>query len=190
MAPIAYRILSPGEAPLIATIDRTEVIDGRYAIVDGTLTLTECHHVVTGWYPSEITDHVERIQHAVANGGRAFGAWHESDLVGLAALVVTPVGGDPSVFQLEPLHVSAPWRNQGIGKRLVTMVARAAHARGAESLYISSIPTRNTVDAYLRMGAVVLDTPDPKLFAEEPEDIHLSLAIAPLLARFETRFCE
>jgi predicted N-acetyltransferase YhbS len=80
-------------------------------------------------------------------------------------------------MRLEPLHVSAPYRNQGIGKHLTQLVANAARSRGATSLYISSIPAKNSVDAYLRMGATVLAQPDPELFANEPEDIHLVLPL-------------
>lgn len=183
MAAITYRSLDPDEIHLLATIDRSEVIDGRYAVVDGTLALSTLHHVVTGWYPCEVSDHVVRLHQGLAGGGCAFGARHGPDLVGLATLVIGGVGGDPLVMQLEPLHVSAAWRNQGIGKALVAMIADAARSLGATSLYISSIPTRNTVDAYMRMGAKVLERPDPDLFAQEPEDIHLVLAIEPFLRR-------
>jgi GNAT superfamily N-acetyltransferase len=176
---ITYRDLEPEEAGLIATIDRTEVIDGRYEMIDGKLVLNPLHHVVTGWYPSEITDHTGNIQRMLAEGGRAFGAWHESELVRLVGMDVTGVGGDPGVLQLEPLHVSAPWRNRGIGKTLVALLADAARDRGATAIYISSIPTRNAVDAYLKMGARLADPPDPVLFEREPEDIHLLLSIAP-----------
>jgi len=179
MTNITYRALTPDEAGLIATIDRSEVIDGRYTVTAGRLALNPLSHVVTGWYPSEITDHTANIQRMLANGGRAFGAWHEGDLVGLVALDVSGVGGNPSVFQLEPLHVSAPWRNHGIGKALLAMVAAAARDMGATALYISSIPTRNSVDAYLRMGACLATPPDPVLYAREPEDIHLVLSLQP-----------
>jgi GNAT superfamily N-acetyltransferase len=177
MSPISFRTLNPDDVLKFATIDRSEVIDGRYRVVEGELVCDPHHHVVTGWYPSEIPDHINGIQRAITNGGAAFGAWHEGSLVGITALVVDGVGGDPTVLQLEPLQVSAPWRKQGIGKRLTSMVAGAARARRARFVYISSIPTRNTVDAYLRMGARLASPPDPELFAREPEDIHLVLPL-------------
>lgn len=151
------------------------------------MTLIDTHHVVTGWYPSEITDHADHIGRMLTGDGRAFGAWHGAELVGIAALDVEPVGGDPRIMRLEPLHVSASWRHRGIGTRLVALVAEAAQSLGATSLYISSIPTRNAVNAYLRMGARLLDRPDPILFAKEPEDIHLLLEIPPFLAREAAR---
>ena len=44
--------------------------------------------------------------------------------------------------------------------------------------YVSATPSSATVDAYLRLGAELLERPDPELFAEEPEDIHLCLRLA------------
>jgi len=184
---ITYRGLSPGDVHLIATIDRSEIIDGRYAIVDGEMTLSHMHHVVTGWYPSEVTDHVGRLQKTLAGGGPCHRGMARVGPVGLAALIAAGVGGDPSVMPLEPLHVSAPYRNRGIGNALVAMVTVAARSRGATSLSISSIPTPSAVGAYRRMGAVMRTPPDPVLFAQEPEDIHLILAIEPFLEREATR---
>lgn len=42
-----------------------------------------------------------------------------------------------------------------------------------EALYVSSTPSPATVDFYIRMGCMLLVDPDPHLYKEEPEDIHL-----------------
>jgi hypothetical protein len=57
------------------------------------------------------------------------------------------------------------------------LLAERARALGASGLYISATPTRNTVDAYRRMGASVLARPDPDLLAREPDDVHLLLPV-------------
>jgi ribosomal protein S18 acetylase RimI-like enzyme len=177
MTPVTYREIDTIDAKLFSTIDRLEVIDGRYTVVGSRLVLEPHYHVVTGWYPSEIADHPAKIRHCISSGGSAFGAFAGSGLVGLAALDPSGLGGDASVMQLEPLHVSVGYRNRGIGETLVSLVADAARNLGATSIYISIIPTRNSVDAYLRMGARLASPPDPVLLAMEPEDIHLVLPI-------------
>jgi hypothetical protein len=48
-----------------------------------------------------------------------------------------------------------------------------ARENGTEQIYVSSIPTRNSVDFYLRQGFQLTNTPHPELFAQEPEDIHM-----------------
>jgi hypothetical protein len=40
-------------------------------------------------------------------------------------------------------------------------------------LYVSATPTRGTVDFYVSQGFTPLATPDERLFALEPEDIHM-----------------
>ena len=177
MDSVVFRRIDPDDEQLFSTIDRSEVIDGRYSTVDGRLVLEPFHHVVTGWYPSEIVDHSAHILELIGQGGSAFGAWDGDALVGIAALDTTGVGGDRTVMQLEPLHVSAPYRNRGVGKTLVAMVANAARSLGATRLYISSIPNRNAVEAYFRMGGTLASPPDPTLLEREPEDIHLVIAL-------------
>jgi GNAT superfamily N-acetyltransferase len=97
--------------------------------------------------------------------------------VGLGSLDTSGVGGDRAVMKLDHLYVSAGYRGRGIGHVLTRRVRDLARSLGASRLYISATPTRATVDAYLRMGAEMLDSPDPELFALEPEDIHLALSV-------------
>lgn len=89
------------------------------------------------------------------------------------------MGGKNTVMTLDMLYVSAEYRGRGIGRRLTEMVASQARALGATTRYISATPTRRTVDAYLRMGANVLRSPDPEMLAREPDDIHLVLSLTP-----------
>jgi GNAT superfamily N-acetyltransferase len=174
---ITYRELSTAELPQMVDIDRAETIDGFYACTDGQLSFNEEHKEVRGWYPTEIPAFVENIGALIGSGGAAFGAFDGDLLVGIVGLSIEPVGGDPTVMQLEPLQVSKPYRKQGIGKRLTLLAAERARSLGAKSLYISATPNRNTIDAYLGMGASLLTTPDPVLFEKEPEDIHLILEV-------------
>jgi hypothetical protein len=49
----------------------------------------------------------------------------------------------------------------------------SAREAGAKALYVSSAPTENTVDFYLKRGCVLAPEPDAALMANEPDDIHL-----------------
>jgi hypothetical protein len=64
----------------------------------------------------------------------------------------------------------------GLGGRLVDESKMAAKNFGAGKLYISATPTTNTVDFYLRLGAVLTKELDLELYQREPDDIHLELA--------------
>ncbi len=175
MSTISYRRLRRDEAPLLRAIDRAEQIDGMYRVVDGRLQLREVRLDLPGWEPEELADYVRRIEALHDAGGVVLGAWDGPRLVGLGSLDVGGVGGDRTVLKLDMLYVGAGHRNLGIGRTLTKLLSAEARARGARVLYVSATPARNTVEAYLRMGARLLGTPDPKLFELEPEDVHLAI---------------
>lgn len=56
-------------------------------------------------------------------------------------------------------------------------MARLARADGAERIYVSATPTRGTVDFYRSNDFVVVATPNERLFAMEPHDIHMDRAV-------------
>jgi GNAT superfamily N-acetyltransferase len=174
---VAHRDLSSDEFGLLATIDRAEQIDGQYVVDDGALRLVERRIDVAGWYPSELADYVARLHALHAAGGVVVGSWDDSRLVALASLDVRAVAQNPHVMKLDMLYVDLGHRHRGIGRQLVQLLAGRARDAGATAVYISATPTRNTVDAYLRLGARLADPPDPDLLALEPDDIHLVLAL-------------
>lgn len=188
MTPLIYRELMENEARLLERIDRSEQVNAVYELRDGKLVPRRVQHDIVSWTtmydagvkytrPNAVTENTKLIKDLTASGGSSFGAWRQDEFVGLAALDISPVGGNPRVMKLELLYVSAPHRGNGIGRALVDLVANEAHSRGCTTLYISSTPTQATVDAYLRMGAELLDAPDAELLAQQPNDIHLALRL-------------
>jgi GNAT superfamily N-acetyltransferase len=177
MSPVEYRELSRDEASRLGSIDRAEHVDAVYRMRDGKLALEESGEEVSGWEPEELTAYVARLKDLIDTGGMALGAWKGDRLIGLASLDPRPVGGDPARMKLDMLYVSAGHRGHGIARRLVEQVAARARSMGAGALYISATPTRNTVDVYRRLGAEPLASPDPALFRNEPEDVHLLLRL-------------
>ncbi|MGC4191460.1 MAG: GNAT family N-acetyltransferase [Thermomicrobiales bacterium] len=177
MGIVTFRELISTEAGRVLEIDRAEEINGVYVLADGELVLRSERISVPGWNPATAPDYPRRIREVLSSGGVAFGAYDGTHLVGIGVLDVLPVGGDPAVMALDLLHVGAGHRGRGIGKQLTALIVERARALGATALYISATPTWNTVDAYLRMGAWVLASPDPEKFALEPEDIHLLMPI-------------
>lgn len=178
MSQLNYRKLQHHEAELLGQIDRSERIDGIYRRVGNALQLdVSQNQIVSSWQTSELNVLVSRLQAIIASGGHAYGAWDAADIVGLAALSSRGVNGNRSILKLDLLYVSAGYRGCGIGRKLTDMVAAEARSCGATALYVSATPTRNTVDAYLSMGAKLLASPDAELLAQEPEDIHLIIPI-------------
>jgi GNAT superfamily N-acetyltransferase len=176
-ARLTARALAAGELTQLAAIDRAEEIDGHYVVEHGALRYVAAPVHAPGWPPAAVDAHVARLHEVVAAGGLVVGAWDVRTLVGIAALDVRPVGGDARTMELDLLHVDRAHRGRGVARHLVAMLAVEARARGATALYVSATPTRNTVDAYLRLGAHLAPTPDPAHLAREPDDIHLLLPL-------------
>jgi ribosomal protein S18 acetylase RimI-like enzyme len=164
--------LSPDEADLFATLDRSEIVDGLYRRVDGGLLLREHSETITGW-PAGLLDRYLPIWRGAAERGcPLLGARSDGRIVGLA--VVNPRHrGD--VAQLMSLYVDRSARRRGAAVALCRESFAIARAAGARSIYVSSSPTRGTVGFYWSMGfrPARPDQLDHELHALEPNDIHM-----------------
>lgn len=180
---VKYGRLDPNDFAKFGEIDRSEHILGIYCWTGRELAVERKDFEVAGWYPGEAEAHVARLHALEANGGIVVAATFGETMVGVASLDRGLIPAYPSALKLDVLYVGRPWRGQGVGRRLTTMLGEHAAGLGADSLYISATPTRNTVDAYLRMGAQPLVSPDAQLLSMEPEDIHLLLPLATLRAK-------
>jgi GNAT superfamily N-acetyltransferase len=149
------RQLDPDEVPRIWEIDRRETHHETYVLRDGQLVAVPNYFEIPGWHPAMI----EHDSPALKAADARLGAFVGDRLVGVAVL-----DGE----RLYYLYVDADFRGRGVGSSLF-----AAAASRVPRLLVSSIPTRNTVDFYLRRGCVLDPTPPPEQTAAEPEDIQL-----------------
>jgi len=167
------RQLARDEIETIWSIDRSEVHHHIYQMLNGQLVLTPAYFEAHGWAPGRIEHDTPLLYACFDRGGAFVGMFDDHKLVGVAVLDSIPLGAAGDQLQLKYLYVSRDYRQQGVGKRLLREAGAIAHSRGATWLYISATPTENTVHFYQRCGAVVNLTPDPELYAQEPEDIHM-----------------
>jgi GNAT superfamily N-acetyltransferase len=169
---VQYGQLQREEIAQILTIDRRELIERVYRLECGELRL-ELHHVdVTGWPPDTVAQ-FPLLYDTFDRGGDFFGAFDDEHLVGVAVLETIWRGTDGGLLQLELLHVGRDHRSRGVGVYLFEHARAVARECGARGLYISATPTENTIRFYQHRGCILIDTPDPGLYAREPEDIHL-----------------
>ena len=78
---------------------------------------------------------------------------------------------------LSALFVSRKHRRKGIASLLTEEVSRLARADCARRLYVSATPSRPTVEFYRSHKFKPTDEPNEKLFALEPDDIHMILEL-------------
>jgi len=174
---VTIRELKRHEIRDIWSIDRAEVVNRVYHWEGGELVLKPEHYNMEGRRPGEPEQYSPILLDSFDLGGTFYGAFDGRTLVGAAVLDSQFIGRDKDQLQLKFLHVSRAYRRAGLGRALFqTAVSRAAEL-GARRLYISSTPSENTVDFYLRLGCRVTNDLNAALFELEPEDIHLEFTI-------------
>jgi GNAT superfamily N-acetyltransferase len=174
----AFRVrrLLADDVSLIATIDRSEHVDAQYEVTDGRLTqrpVTVAEIPAwdpTGSGPHSVAAQVDFCASRIGDGAVLLGAFDEDRPLGLA--VVDP-SFESRLAWLAFLHVSRPHRRRGAARALWDAGVDLALAAGAESIYVSAVPTGSAIGFYLRQGCRLADPVHPALFANEPDDIHL-----------------
>jgi predicted N-acetyltransferase YhbS len=174
---VTIRELKQQEIQDIWSIDRTEVINSVYYCEDGELVLKHAHYNIEGWPPGEPEQYGPILLDCYDRGGAFYGAFDGEMLVGAAVLESQFIGREKDQLELKFLHVSRNYRQAGLGRTLFEKAVAKAIELGARRLYISSTPSENTVNFYLRLGCRVTDDVNPALFELEPEDIHLEFDI-------------
>jgi len=172
------RFLERDEVSLVWQIDRREIIHNIYHLRDRELVLLPDYFDVQGWPPGEAEYHTPILLDCFDRGGTFWGVFDDGNIVGTAILESKFIGKQYDTLQLKFLHVSHNQRKKGLGKRLFNLAAEKAASLGAKKMYISAIPSENTINFYMRLGCELATEIDPELFALEPEDIHLEFVIS------------
>jgi ribosomal protein S18 acetylase RimI-like enzyme len=174
------RQLRAEDVSLVALLDRSEHVDTEYRVVDGQLQQVPARmRDIPGWDPigsgpHSVAAHIEFCRSVVGRGGILLGAFDGERTAGLA--IVDP-SFEPPLAWLSFLHVSRPYRRMGAAQALWDAAIQMAAGSGAESIYVSATPTESAVGFYLRQGCHLARPVHPDLFADEPEDIHLTCSL-------------
>lgn len=171
------RQLARTDIPDIWHIDRSELVEAVYLIVDGRLVLKPERHEPHGWPAGVPEQATAALESCLDRGGWLGGLYHGDVLVGVVALDSRFIGQTGDMLQMSFLHVGRPYRDRGLGRQLFLAAAEQARSRGARRMYVSATPSEHTVNFYLGLGCVVAAAPNPDLFDLEPEDIHLEYAL-------------
>ncbi len=174
---IEGRELTRAEIARLWDIDRREVIDNIYYFENGGLVLKPEHYDMQGWPRGEAELYTPILLDCFDRGGWFHGLFDGDLLVAAAVLDIKFIGPRKDLLQLKALHVSCAYRGRGLGRQLFELARSKARALGAKGLYISATPSEHTVHFYMRLGSILTPTPDPDLFALEPEDIHLECPV-------------
>jgi GNAT superfamily N-acetyltransferase len=172
---VECRRLGRTELARVGEIDRRERIDVLYDQRGSRLVARHGNWSAPAWDPEGYGEHsveaqVHALEHYVDRGGIAVGAFAGGRLVGIGVVVPHL---RPGIAQLAYLHVSAPVRATGIGRRLSDQLEQIARTAGDSDMVVSATPSENTVRFYLGRGFQPTATPLPDLFELEPDDVHM-----------------
>lgn len=128
------------------------------------------------WNLSRLREEAASLMRAIAAGVPVIGAFDGDALVGFAQLG-EKLGSWKQYIELVGYHVSAPYRGQGIGRRLFAAVCDAARALGAEKLYISAHSSKESQAAYRALGCVHAAEVDVTRAEREPCDVQMEYVL-------------
>ncbi len=152
--------------------DRYQEIEKTWVNQGGRWVLEE-NRFVQQWDEARKESVARGLSICVEGGGFALGAFAFGRLLGFASVSNMRFGGNMEYVQLEQLQVSNGFRGKGIGRRLFDEACVCARLLGAEKLYISAHPSRETQAFYMAVGCVDAKEIDKALFEAEPFDCHL-----------------
>ncbi|MFS0838763.1 GNAT family N-acetyltransferase [Paenibacillus sp. 1P03SA] len=157
----------------IRDIDRSETIERIYTYKNEVLEETKTDHECSNWEEEDYSSIISRYERELQNGGTAFGAYDGATLVGFGVLANKFRGREKDRLQIDLMYVSRNYRRQGIGRRIMDELSKAAIDKGAKYLYISSTETESAVNFYRSCGSAITPEVDEELFEKEPCDIHM-----------------
>ena len=170
--------LTKADMARIREIDRSEIIRTNYRVENGALVDFPVNWNDRGWRegegPHTFSDMIQGAEALFDYDAIAFGAVDGERLAGIA--IYRPRLA-PTMGQLALLHVSNGYRRQGVASQLFEEVVALARADGATHLYVSATPSGSAIGFYTSCGFRLTPTPDPDLFAPEPEDIHMAMQL-------------
>lgn len=114
----------------------------------------------------------------IDRGGITVGAFCEERLVGFCCVDGTVSGNSAKYANLTMLFVDDRWKRNGIGKLLLQEAREHAGKLGAEKIFISAIPSEETIAFYLKMGCVDANE-IIGAYVDSEDDRYLELMVNP-----------
>ncbi len=143
--------------------------EGNALVLRPTDRIREWSDEKRRWIPLWLRDQTE-------DGGAAFGAFEDGKLSGFASVDGPLTEGPPRYANLTLLFVDDTRQRRGIGSLLFRAACGFARLKGADRLFISAVPSRETVAFYTSMGCRTAETVPPD-FVDTEEDIFLEFPL-------------
>ncbi len=114
----------------------------------------------------------EYLRRQLDSRGFVAGAFSNGRLVGFASLDGDLQGETEKYANLTMLFVDDRWKRRGIGSRLFRQMCLCGQKLQADKIFISAVPSEDTVAFYFRMGCIDAAYV-PESFADTEQDRYL-----------------
>lgn len=145
-----------------------------YRMTDGNLEIIPEHFIET-WDNDKLIEISRYLRDCVDEGGKVVALMKKDKCIGFAS-VENKVYLN-TYLAVHYCHVSNPYRNKGLGKKIFNKLVEVSKTFDVKKLYISSHPAIATQAFYKSVGCVMAQQIVPELLAVEPLDIQLEYVI-------------
>lgn len=179
---LSYKEMNISEAERISEIDAACYIKNAWSINRKTreYELTEINWTDES-LPNGFEWHLDHFKKTIQSGGKSFGCFDDNTLVGYVTIDARVFGQKERYVLLDQLFVSNHYRNNGIGRKLVTLCAEQAGLSGADKIYLCAGSSEDTIAFYKKLGCRAAPEIDKELLEEDPNDIQLELDIVDFI---------
>jgi len=130
-----------------------QIITKKWTNVDNQWKLTDASDL-REWNTAKRIWITAYLRQQIRRGGSVVVAFDGDTLVGFGCVDGCLEGKSSKYANLTMLFVDDDWKRQGVGKRLFERICICAQELKAEKLFISAIPSFETVAFYYAMGCV------------------------------------
>lgn len=118
----------------------------------------------------------EYMNQQIGRSGTTVGAFYKEQLVGFCCVNGVLSGVSAKYANLTMLFVDDEWKRNGIGKLLFQEARRHAIKLGAERIFISAIPSVETIAFYHKMGCCDANE-IVEAFVDSEDDRYLEISV-------------
>lgn len=150
---IIIKSLSPSDIypEMLDSFNHKQIISNKWTKKDGHYVLTQTYEV-REWSRDKRIWISQYLYQQINRGGYVVGAFSDSKMIGFGSLDGILQGTSKKYANLSMLFVDDEWQHKGIGKSLFEQMCVFAKSMEADKIFISAIPSYETILFYFHMG--------------------------------------
>lgn len=130
-----------------------QIINKKYVRQNNQWEVIECNEL-RQWSKEKRIWITEYLHQQIHRGGSVIAAYDTDVLVAFCSVDGYLCGKTSRYANLTMLFIDDEYKRKGIGKTLFREIGKYASKSGADRLFISAIPSIETVEFYLNMGCI------------------------------------